>query len=112
MSAEFDDTSKYQFYGPPTDAGYALLRDSITDEGVIVAVLIDEDGEIIDGHQRAKIAQELGIEYPTRLLAGLTDEKKERKALGANVNSRTIKEKRAAVQNYLLRHPETADRQT
>jgi ParB-like chromosome segregation protein Spo0J len=111
MSAEFDDTSKYQFYGPPTDAGYALLRDSITDEGVTAPVLIDEDGEIIDGHQRAKIARELGIEYPTFRIAGLTDEQKERKALTANVNSRTAQEKREAIRNYLLRHPETADRQ-
>lgn len=104
-------TGKYQIYGPPTDAGYAVLRGSIEQAGRITTpILIDEEGEILDGHQRAKIADELGIELPKIVIGNLSEDGKEQTALTANVNSRTQEEKHAAITFYLLKHPTTTDR--
>jgi len=44
---------------------YEALRDDIERRGVIVPVIVNKaTGEIIDGHHRVQIAEELGIEYP------------------------------------------------
>ena len=43
----------------------SALRADIELRGVQVAVELDDDGNILDGHHRVAIADELGIEYPT-----------------------------------------------
>jgi len=40
------------------------LRESIRDNGVVVPVVVDEFGNVLDGHHRKAIAGELGIDYP------------------------------------------------
>jgi ParB-like chromosome segregation protein Spo0J len=59
--------------GPPEDryqimpeldaASDAALRDSIATHGVLVAVAHDQHGNTIDGHQRERIAAELGVPF-------------------------------------------------
>lgn len=44
----------------------AALRDSIEKHGVVVPVVVDQDGRIIDGHHRSRIADDLGIPYMKR----------------------------------------------
>lgn len=49
---------------PPLDAATeAALRASIEKFGVIYPVVVNQDGLIIDGHHRSRIADELGIPY-------------------------------------------------
>ena len=57
-------TARYQVLPPLQVAAYAALRGDISRRGVLVPVEVDEDGEILDGHNRQAIADELGIDCP------------------------------------------------
>lgn len=43
----------------------AALRDSVEEFGVLVPVFVDQDGAVIDGHHRSRIADALGVTYET-----------------------------------------------
>jgi len=45
----------------------AALRDSIKRFGVLEAVAVDQHGNIIDGHNRVRIAHELNVSYDTKV---------------------------------------------
>ena len=34
------------------------------------SVVVDEDGRVLDNHHRLRVCSDLGVEYPTRLVAG------------------------------------------
>lgn len=50
---------------PPIEAA---LRASIYRFGVLVPVAKDQHGNILDGHQRARLADELGVKYPVNII--------------------------------------------
>lgn len=53
---------------PALDGGaLAALRASIQRHGVLVPVIRDQHGRIIDGHHRAQLADELGVDYPVEV---------------------------------------------
>ena len=54
---------KIQPFGPLDAATEAALRASIVRFGVIVPVVKTQDGRIIDGHHRSRIAGELNVSY-------------------------------------------------
>lgn len=54
----------YQLFKNLSPAIESALRASIDRFGVLVPVAKDQHGNILDGHQRARIADELGAEYP------------------------------------------------
>lgn len=62
----------YQIMPPLPPEEYAALEASITESGVQVPIVVDEDGLIIDGHHRRQIAASLGIDCPTSVRVGLT----------------------------------------
>ena len=71
------DTERgYQWLSPLSEAEYAALRESIQSFGVMVPVVVDEDGVIIDGYHRVKVCRELGIDWPSTVLSGLTEAEK------------------------------------
>lgn len=43
---------------------YAALGDDIARHGVMVPIVVDQHGRILDGHHRDQIATELGIDAP------------------------------------------------
>jgi len=50
---------------PELDAEeYRALKADIEENGIIVPITVDGEGQIIDGHHRYKAAQELGIDNP------------------------------------------------
>src|SRR3954466_2965753 len=56
---------------------YEALKASVRRHGVILLVVMDEFGGVIDGHQRERACRELGIEnYPVLTLRGLTEGEK------------------------------------
>ena len=56
---------------------YDALKASIRRWKVILPVVKDENGDIIDGYQRVRVCNELGItDYPVLTLAGLSDDEK------------------------------------
>lgn len=70
---------------PPLDsATEAALRESISRFGVIVPVVVDQNGNILDGHHRSRIANDLGIQVFRRSVT-VRDEQEARE-LVADVN--------------------------
>lgn len=53
-----------QLYPALDAATEAALRASIRRFGVLLPIVVDQHGEILDGHHRSRIAGELGVEYP------------------------------------------------
>ncbi len=54
----------YQLFDPLRPEEYAALEADIVARGVMVAVEIDEAGEILDGYNRVEIAERHGLSYP------------------------------------------------
>lgn len=76
---------------PPLDSEQRhILKQSIEKNGVLEPVVFDEDGEILDGHHRVEIAEELGIEYPRRVISDLDRPGKFAYALTVNVARRHL----------------------
>ena len=72
---------------PLTTDEFAALKADITLHGVRDPVLIDEDGNILDGHHRYKIDKNA----PTRVINGLTsDEHKRAFVIGCNFKRRNL----------------------
>lgn len=88
------------------------LAASITEHGVLVAVVIDEEGAVIDGHHRQLIADSLGIDYPIEMREGLTEVEKRTLAFDLNGHRRhlTPEVKRALISRSLKADPELSDR--
>jgi len=105
---------KYQLLDPLTEQQYADLREDIRESGILQPIAVDEFGVVIDGHHRQRIAEELGIDYPTHqpLAAGASDGEKLDTAMKLNLMGRhqTDEQKRETIKRYLLRRPEAADR--
>src|SRR5436305_15199376 len=60
------------------------LRASIALHGVLVPIMLTEDGRIIDGNNRKQIADELGVDCPEVVQTGLAEE--EVRALARSLN--------------------------
>lgn len=57
--------SDYQVMPPLSVEEYAALKADIAERGVLVPVVYDQHGNVLDGHHRQQIAVELGIDCPT-----------------------------------------------
>lgn len=68
--------TKYQLLPPLSSGDMDLLKQSIVDRGVKMPVVLDENGEILDGHNRVMIADSLGIEYPRIVESGMEEHEK------------------------------------
>jgi ParB-like chromosome segregation protein Spo0J len=67
-------SATYQVMPPLSAEEYVALKNSIAAEGVLVPVVIDENGVIIDGHSRVAICEELGItDWPKVVRSGLSE---------------------------------------
>ncbi|MGO9197604.1 MAG: DNA methyltransferase [Acidimicrobiales bacterium] len=83
-------TARYQVMPPLTaEAAQALVND-IRRHGVLVPIEVDEDGNVLDGHHRKRFADELGLDCPEIVRAGLTEEQKVEHALLMNLLRRHL----------------------
>lgn len=89
------------------------LRQSIAENGVLVAVVRDEFGATIDGHHREVIAADLGVDCPVETRAGMTDEEKRALAYELNSHRRQLDfaKRRSMVSHSLKLDPHLSDRQ-
>lgn len=103
----------FQSMPPLSPEEYAALEASIVASGVQVAVIVDESGVVIDGHHRKRIAESLGIEYPTTVKVGLTETEKRTLALSLNVDRRHLSrdQRRGLIAASLKADPQLADRE-
>lgn len=91
---------------------FEALKESIRQHGVIVPIIKDEHGTIIDGHHRERACRELKIkDIPTITLAGLTEEQKRDHALVLNMVRRklTRKQMREIIATELRRTPDISN---
>lgn len=101
-----------QFMPVQTPEAIATLREDIREHGVQVPVVIDQHGRILDGNNRAAIATELGIDYPTETVHVADDDEAEDRAIALNLKRRTISQAqmRKLIQDQIDRHPDMSDR--
>jgi site-specific DNA-methyltransferase (adenine-specific) len=91
---------------------YEALKASIRRCKVIVPVVKDEHGDIIDGRQRVRACEELGIaDYPVLTLAGLTADEKRDHAFILNLVRRRLNQQqmRDLIAAELRRTPDLSD---
>ncbi len=76
----------------------ALLLD-IEKRGIVYPIVIDQGGQVIDGHQRQRIAQTLGIDPPVKVITVADDAERDELAIALNVHRRhlTPEARRAAI---------------
>ena len=98
----------YQLLPPLSAEEYDALKAAIAGHGYDPAhpIVVDEAGNILDGHHRQAICRELGITPPTVTRAGLTEEQKAEYALSANLRRRHLgqDERRMLVRRLRDRH--------
>lgn len=91
---------------PLSSAEFVALKDDISLHGVRVPVVVDEAGEIIDGHHRYRAAVDLGMrlsEIPVEVRSGLSEQEKRQLSRSMNMQRRhlTVKQKRSLIADEL-----------
>lgn len=75
----------YQLFPALDRATEDALRESINRWGVIVPVVVDQNGQVIDGHHRQRIANALGVDYGVQqIVVGSEDDAR---AIAATLNT-------------------------
>jgi ParB-like chromosome segregation protein Spo0J len=88
---------KYQIMPPLTDEEFAVLKADIAKQGVLVTIVLDDEGNVLDGHNRlAAIAQlesenpGLTIPFTSEVRRGMTDEAKRELVMTLNLKRRHL----------------------
>ncbi|MCC2030647.1 ParB N-terminal domain-containing protein [Microbacterium allomyrinae] len=104
---------RYQTMPPLADDELEALERSIVAHGIQVAVLVDEQGVLIDGHHRKAIAERLGLDVPTQIRAGLTEAEKVALSISLNLDRRqlTRDQKRDIIAASLKADPSASNRE-
>lgn len=72
-------------------AEFEALKESIRRDGVIVPIVVRSNGDMIDGHHRRAIAEDLGVDCPTKVV-DIDDETADRWRLILNLARRHLEE--------------------
>jgi hypothetical protein len=88
------------------------LRADIEAHGVIVPIVLDQHGRILDGNNRAKIANELGIHCPSEIRFVADDAEAHDLAVALNCARRhlTREQVRHVIAAEIIRRPDDSDR--
>jgi site-specific DNA-methyltransferase (adenine-specific) len=81
---------RYQVLPPLAPEARQALAEDIRRHGVLVAVEVDEEGNVLDGHHRVELAAELGIEYPVVVRSGMSETERVEHALRLNLLRRHL----------------------
>lgn len=86
-----EKTIQYQLLPPLSEEEMAALRADIQAHGVQVPIELDEEGNVLDGHHRLRICQELGIkDYASIIRPGLSEDEKLEHVLRLNLIRRHL----------------------
>lgn len=90
---------------------YESLRASIAERGVDIPIIVDQEGNIIDGVHRQRACDELGIYCPREVRQFGSEAEKFELVLRANCRRRQLsqRQKRELITVYLCRDPQIAD---
>jgi site-specific DNA-methyltransferase (adenine-specific) len=95
-----------------TEAEYGALRESIREHGVLVPLVYDERGDLLDGHHRLKACGELGItNFPSEIIPCADDAERRTLARSLNCQRRhlTQEQRRDLIAAQLRETPHFAD---
>ena len=112
MKSSNHDTSQLHDLLPPlTPEEYEWLKASIADHGVEKPVVVDQDENIVDGFERQRACDELGIFCPREVRHFETEEQKYELRVRLNCRRRQLnqKQKSAVIETYLRCDPQIAD---
>jgi ParB-like chromosome segregation protein Spo0J len=104
----------FQALPPLSPEEYHDLEQDILANGILVPIIVDEHGVVIDGHHRQKIAKDHNLPpCPSVKKTGFTDTEKRSMALSLNINRRhlTREQRRALVAESLKADPQLSDRE-
>ena len=103
----------FQHLPPLTPEEYSALEASILEHGILSPVITDENGVILDGHHRSRIAAEHSLSCPKQIVYGKTDTEKRTMALSMNLDRRHLnrEQKRALVAESVKADPKLTDRE-
>jgi ParB-like chromosome segregation protein Spo0J len=103
----------YQIMPDLSEEDYNALKANIGHRGILVPIVVDEKGCILDGHHRKRIADELGISCPQEMRSGLPDADKVELVVAFNIARRhlTREQKQAVIDRLLQDAPEKSNRQ-
>jgi ParB-like chromosome segregation protein Spo0J len=103
--------SNYQLLPPLLPDEFDSLKASIAERGVDVQIIVDEDGNIIDGFHRHRACDELGIFCPREVRQFDSETDKLELILRTNCGRRHLSQnqKRSIIEQSLLRDPQIAD---
>lgn len=82
---------KYQLISPLSAEEMAALEKDCKDRGILVPVELDEDGNVLDGHNRVAIAERHGLKYKTVVRHFKTEVEKKAHVLLLNMARRQMK---------------------
>lgn len=90
-------TFQYQLLPNLTPEEYESLKSDIAARGVMVPVEYDEQGNVLDGHHRIRVCQELGLtDWPKVVRLGMSEDAKREHVLALNLDRRHLtREQRA-----------------
>lgn len=91
---------------------YDALKAEIETKGIVVPIVVDQHGRVLDGHNRKAIADELGIDCPTETRFVADDAEAEDLAVILNCARRHLNREqiRQIVANEIVRKPDDSDR--
>lgn len=100
--------NKYQLLPPLSEIEFESLKLDIKAHGVLIPIVFDEDGNILDGHHRYNICKDLGItDYPRMTKRNLTELEKRSFARTTNIHRRhlTRSQRRGLIVDELTENP-------
>ncbi len=95
-----------------TDDEYAALRGDIAERGIVVPVVVDQHGRLLDGHHHRRIADELQVDCPVEVHQVTNDEDARQVALALNLARRhlTRDQRRELIAREAAARPGDSDR--
>lgn len=111
MTIDTSQDAKYQLMPPLTPEERAALKADIAHRGVAVAVEFDEDGNLLDGHHRVELWQELQSEgvqlpmYDSVIRRDMDEDTKKNYVLAINLKRRHMDATQKAYLFARLRQP-------
>lgn len=97
----------FQVMPPLSPDEYAALRADIEQHGILVPIVVDDAGVILDGHHRAAIGAELGCEVPKVVRHPASDDERRHIAYTLNLARRHLS--RAQVRDIIRAELERDD---
>lgn len=103
----------YQTMPPLAQDDADALERSIRTHGIQTPIIVDESGNIIDGHHRREIAERCGLPLPVEVRRDLDESTKIALSISLNVDRRqlTAAQKREIVARSIASQPDASNRQ-